>query len=385
MKLLKEIADFYRFFWGTTEEDKKIIFYAESEVYYPNFEGIIEELIGNNQHTICYITSDPNDPVLKRSEERIKTFYIKKLISFLMLFIKCKVFVMTLPDLNQYHIKRSMNPVHYVYVFHSPVSTHMIYLYGAFDYYDSVLCVGQHHIREIRKHEELYDLPPKELVKAGYYRLERIYAEYQKYIAKRSPVGEKTTILIAPSWGKKSILESCGERLVKLLLDKGYEVIVRPHPETVKRFPKLIDNIAKKYDDNPNFTLEWSIVSFESLLSSDILICDYSGIALEYAFGTERPVLFLDVPYKKRNEKFRELGIEPLELSCRSIIGVVVSPEKLDTIPRNIEKLKADQMKYKERIAKIREQNVYAFGHSSEIGAKHIDDLANKNYETPSV
>ncbi len=72
-----------------------------------------------------------------------------------------------------------------------------------------------------------------------------------------------------------------------------------------------------------------------------------------------------------------ELDMEPLELAIRSKIGVVVSPEKLDTVPQVIEKLKVDQIKYKERIAKLREQNVYAFGHSSKIGAEHIIDLAN--------
>lgn len=376
MKLLKEIAHFYRFFWETPKAEKRIIFYAEREIYYWNFEGLIEELIGNYQQTICYITSDPDDPVLKRSEPRVKTFYLKNLMAFFMAFVKCKVFVMTMTDLHQFHYKRSINPVHYVYVFHSPVSTHMIYRYGAFDYYDSILCVGPHHIKEIRKHEELYDLPSKRLVKAGYYPLERIYAEYKKCLADQSLAGKKSSVLIAPSWGVGNILDSCGEHLVELLLERGYEVIVRPHPETIRRSPKLIDMLAMKFGNHPRFTLERSIISVDSLLRSDVLICDYSGVGLKYAFATERPVLFLDVLYKIRNDNYKELGIEPLELSIRSKIGVIVLPEKLDSVPQVIEKLKGEQMEYKERIVKLREQNVFAFGHSSEIGAKHIIDLA---------
>lgn len=375
--MLKQIAHFYRFFWKTPKAEKRIVFYAEHEIYYRNFEGLIEELIGNYQQTICYITSDPNDPVLQRSEPRIKTFYLRNLMAFFMVFVKCKVFVMTMTDLHQFHLKRSIHPVHYVYVFHSPVSTHMIYRYGGFDYYDSILCVGPHHIEEIRKHEELHDLPRKELVKAGYYPLERIYTEYQKYLVEDSPAEKKSTVLIASSWGVGNILESCGERLVELLLEKGYEVIVRPHPETVRRSPKLIDMLAIRFGNNHAFALERSIITIDSVLRSDVLICDYSGLGLKYAFGTERPVLFLDVPYKIRNENYKELGIEPLELSIRSRIGVIVLPEELDTIPQVIEKLKAGQMEYKEDIAKLREQNIFAFGHSSEIGAKHIIDLAN--------
>ncbi len=48
----------------------------------------------------------------------------------------------------------------------------------------------------------------------------------------------------------------------------------------------------------------------DSLLRADVLICDISGIALEYVFGTERPVLFLDVPLKIHNPRFKELEKE---------------------------------------------------------------------------
>ena len=161
-------------------------------------------------------------------------------------------------------------------------------------------------------------------------------------------------MLIAPSWGAENVLESCGENLVELLLEKGYEVIVRPHPETVRRTPKLIDTLNTKFGKNLSFTLERSVATYDSLLRADVLICDSSGVVLEYAFGTDRPVLFLDVPYMIRNDIFMELDMEPLELAIRSKIGVVVSPEKLDAVPQVIEKLKIDQMKYKERIAKLR-------------------------------
>jgi len=375
MKLLKEIEGFYNFFWKIPEEEKKIVIYAEHNGYYPNYEGLIKELISKNKQNICYITSDPHDPILTKSNPGIKAFYIKNLLPFFMLFIKCKVFIMTMPDLNQFHIKRSINPVHYVYIFHAIVSTHMMYRGGSFDYYDSILCVGPHHIEEIRKYEELHKLPCKKLIKAGFYRLERIYAKYKEYLIEKSIIEKNYTILIAPSWGANNIIESCGKPLVKLLLKKGYKVIVRPHPETIRRFPKLIETLAIEFGDNPDFYLERSIATDDSVLKSDILICDCSGIALEYAFGTERPVLFLDVPYKIRNEKFKELDIEPLELFVRKKIGIIVSPKKLDTIPQVIAKLKSEEVEYKERIIRLREKYIYNFGHSSKISAKYIIDL----------
>ncbi len=69
------------------------------------------------------------------------------------------------------------------------------------------------------------------------------------------------------------------------------------------------------------------------------------------------------------------MGIEPLELSLRTEIGVIVPPEKLDTVPQVISELVANSAVYKKRITKLRRQNVYAFGYSSNIGARFIINM----------
>lgn len=379
MKLLiREIRDFIRFFWKVPKPEKDIVFYSEHEGYYPNFEGIINELIDTHQQTLCYITSDPNDPILQTPETRIKSFYFNKLLPFFMVMVNCRAFIMTMTDLNQLHLKRSANPVHYFYVFHSLVSTHMMYLEGAFDHYDTVFCVGPHHVEEIRKREEHADLPAKNLVEAGYYRLERIYENHEKYSEQTQSHDAKPTVLIAPSWGDENLLESCGERLIDLLLETGHNVIARPHPETVRRSPELMTLFRSRFGNNPDFTLETSVATDDSLLKADILICDCSGIALEYAFGTERPVLFVDVPLKIRNPKYEDLEIVPLELALRDKIGVVVSPNDIDSIPPTIEKLRTEKESYKENISDLRAKNVCAFGRSSEIGARCIIDFVKR-------
>ncbi len=370
----REVKDFYRFFYKTSKEKRDIIFYAEHGGYFSSFEGMIGEFTDKYNKDICYITSDPNDAILKTSNPKIHSYYINKLLPFLMAFINCKVFVMTLTDLNQFHLKRSANPVHYVYVFHALVSTHMMYNNGAFDHYDSILCVGPHQIDEIRKYEEIHSLKKKKLIKAGYHRLERIYQSYKKY--QKEQKSNKKLILIAPSWGKDNILELCGKPLIKILLDAGYRVIARPHPEARRRSPDLIASISSEFKDNPDFVLEASTKGDTSILEADVLVSECSGITLEYAFGTERPVLFIDTPIKIKNEKYKELDIEPLELLLRSKIGVVVSPKDLEKVPQVIEQLITEKSNYKEQIASLREKSVYSFGHSSEVGAEHIFNLA---------
>lgn len=141
------------------------------------------------------------------------------------------------------------------------------------------------------------------------------------------------------------------------------------------RNPQVINLLETKFGSNPDFTLERSIATDDSLLKSDVLICDCSGVALEYAFGTERPVLFLDVPYKIQNEKYEELDMQPLEVAMRAKVGVIISPEKLAMVPKVIARLQAEQAQYKQRIAKLKEKYLYAFGQSTKIGAEYVVKL----------
>ena len=382
MTFFKELAHFFRFFRKTEEKDKQVVFYAEHRGYYPNFEGIIDELLEKYEQPVCYITSDPGDPVFQHPDPKLKAFYIDKLLAFFMISIKCKVYIMTLTDLDRYHLKRSPHPVHYVYVFHSMVSTHMMYRWGAFDHYDSILCVGPHHIKEFREHEKQQNLPAKTLVEAGYYRLERIHAKYRKQQdEKKDALPGKPVVLVAPSWGKENVIESHGKELVNILLKNDYDVIVRPHPETVRRYPEVLDALESEFKDNSSFFLERSVATDDSLLKADVLISDCSGVTLEYAFGTERPVIFLDVPYKIKNERYKELGMEPLELSLMSKIGIKVSPGKLDSLSGVIDRFIKEKETFKEQIVREREKNVFAFNRSSAVSARHIMDILKEGEE----
>ena len=368
-----ELKNLYRFF-KLRKSEKEIVFYAEHAGYYPSFEGILKELDLQTDKKICYITSDINDPILKNNNPKINSFYIKKFLSVFMVLVNCKVFVMTLTDLNQFHLKRSINDVKYIYVFHALVSSHMMYRQGAFDHYDTILCVGPHHEKEIRKREKDLNLKPKKLIQAGYYRLERISDNY-KNLNSTIIVVPKTdgkSILVAPSWGEQNIIESCGIEIVQKLLDLNYKVTLRPHPEITRRKPELLKKYFDKFASNKNFTLETNVAGDESMLKADLLITDLSGIALEYAFGTKRPVLFIDLPKKIQNKNYKDLGIEPFELSIRNQIGILIKQSELNNLGEIVKNLISQKDFYKEKIEEITKRSVYEFGNSSKVGAKVI-------------
>ena len=363
-------------------DERSIVFYSEDILSFVYFEQIIHELTGNMGQQICYLTSAKNDPILKSENKNIKSFYIGdseivKLKFFLEL--KVKVLIMTMPDLGTYHIKRSkVFPVHYVHVFHAMNSTHRNYRKGAFDHFDSIFCTGYHHVQEIKATEQLYNLKQKNLVECGYGLLDKLQKTKPLQNQEMHTKDGRKKILIAPSWGKNGLLETVGMNLVKILLDAGYHVTVRPHPMTVQKWPKIISRIENTFKDDSNFEMEKDVSSFESLYSTYGLISDWSGIGFEYAFVCERPVIYVDVPHKNNNPDYNKIPYEPLESSIRNLIGSVISPNDLDNIPKIIESTYENVDLFKTKVKEIRNETVFNFGQSGIKCAQEIVKILDK-------
>ena len=359
-------------------DERSIVFYSENSVIlYPYVEEVIREL-QNRDQKVCYLTSSKDDPILKNKNENVRVFYIgdselEKMNFFLRL--KAKMLIMTMPDLGSYHIKRSkVFPVHYVYVFHTIASTHMEFQKSAFDQFDSMFCVGPHQIQELRATEQLYNLKQKNLVECGSGLIDKLIRsrsslpQQQNFLSKNN----KKNILIAPSWGKQNLLESIGIELVKILLDAGYNVTVRPHPMTIKKSPKIIKQILEKFEENPDFLLDTKTSSFEQLFSSYALITDWSGIGDEYAFVCERPVIYVDVPKKAYNKEYEKIGLVPFEISIRDKIGEIITVQNIETIPERIEFLYGTNNNFENKIQKIRNDSIFNIGESGKVTANEI-------------
>ena len=369
-------------------DERSIVFYSESSVIlYPYVEEIIREL-QNRDQKICYLTSSKDDPILKNENKNIGVFYIgdseiEKMKFFLRL--KAKVLIMTMADFGTYHIKRSKAfPVHYIYTFHSINSPLMGFhsgkiSKGAFNHFDTIFCVGPHQIQEFRATEQLYNLKQKNLVECGYGLFDKLIRlrsslPQQNFLSKNN----KKNVLIAPSWGKQNLLESMGIKLIKILLDAGYHVTVRPHPMTIKKSSKIIKQIKEKFEKNPDFLLDTNTSSFDQLLSSFALITDWSGIGYEYAFVCERPVIYVDVPKKAYNKEYEKIGLEPFEISIRDKIGEIVSIQNIETIPERIEFLYGHINNFQNKIQKIRNNAIFNIGESGKVMANEIIRIINE-------
>jgi|TARA_Y100001949_G_scaffold172335_1_gene176176 YidC/Oxa1 family membrane protein insertase len=360
---------------------RSIVFYAENAGSIVHLQPLIDELTENLEREVCYLTSNPSDPILTRKNNKVHAFYIGSGTARTKMFLSLSadVLVMDMPDLETFHIKRSKtHPVHYIYVFHSMFSVHSYLRKGAVDNFDTIFCVGPHHVKEIRAAEDVYGLKTKNLIEYGYVRLDTLLEETSTLRQKISVNDNKKHIIIAPSFGVDSLLETKSLQIIKILLDAQCRVTVRPHPITTRKSPHIIKKIKDNFQDNPDFILETDISSYDSFYASDCMISDWSGVSMEYAFALEQPVLFVDVPKKINNPNFEDIHCEPIEINIRKQIGDVISPDQLDNISEKINSLLENLDKFKKQIKEIRSKTVYNIGRSRIVGAKHIVKIADE-------
>lgn len=371
----KETGDFSRLLDESTKKIRTVVFYSERDIYFQYYEGLINAIIKNSDLDICYITSDPTDPQLKTTNPRIKPFYIRNSLVSLFARLGAKVLVMTMTDLDNFHIKKPPYVKNCIYVFHAISSTHLGYSYGAFDHYDTVFCVGPHHISELKKAEEIFKTKPKTLIECGYHRLERIYEDHQRLMLAQEPKKrDRKIILIAPTWGNSCILETCICEVIDVLEGTEYDVYIRPHPEFIKRRESIVAAMEKRVKKSKNIRMELDLVSDINIHNADVLITDYSGIAFEYAFGTERPVLFINTPLKADNPRYKELEIEPVDLVLRNLTGVSVNMDEIPGIVPIISSFIKEYPDYQKRIIKCRKSHIFNWMSSAEAGARYIID-----------
>ena len=370
-----------KLFFSQPKQNRDIVFYAEDDFSFIHFKELINILTGTYKKKVSYLTSQIDDPVLNLENENFSSFYIGKGFIRTSTFFRmdAELFIMTMPDLETFHLKRSkVWDVHYVYVFHAMVSAHSNYRTGAFDHYDTIFLSSPYQESEIRKTEEYYNLTPKKLVKYGYPQLESLITEVQQWRAVNSEYDieqKQARVIVAPSWSEYGILETIGISLVGILLDAGFNVTVRPHPHTTNHRPDIISKLENNYSSFTDFELQTDTRDKASLYRADLMISDWSGIGMEYAFSCERPVIYIDVPKKCLNPDAEKILGKSVEESIRKQIGIIVSPDELDRLPDIINECFRDKKMYTDNAIKLREKYVFNLGSSTATGAEYLHDL----------
>lgn len=365
----REKADFKRF---QKYESKQVVFYSEKNGFYKYFQNVIELILKKTDIVIHYITSDPADEVFKLQNDNFQVYYIgeNKLI-VLMMKMDADMVIMTTPDLQKYHIKRSMirNDIEYVYMDHGIGSLNLMLRKHALDYFDTIFASNNLAYQEMRRQEEIYGLKERTILKYGYGLIDNMISAYEKQKSVQSDV---KTILIAPSWQEDNILDSCIDVILSNLLGKGYHVILRPHPQYVKHFEEKLKVLENRYAEHADFCLQTDFSSNETVFNANILMTDWSGIAYEYSFVTLKPTLFINTPMKVMNPDYEEIGITPFDIVIRDQVGISMELEQLQNIHEVVENLLNEKAYSEESLREIREKYLYNISNSAEVGADYI-------------
>ena len=376
---IREKQDIMRF----RAANKHLVFYALTSGQYKFYKNIIEYILEHSNIIIHYLTNDPDDAIFLQENERLIAYYAsqQKTIS-LMLKLDTDILATTVPDLQSYHIKRSIvrDDIEYIYVFHTITSTHLTLKERALDHFDTLFCVGPHQVTELRRREELAGLPKRNLVKTGYCLYDQLV---ESYASIPFVIHEKPRVLIAPSWHDDNILEVCIDKILEELVERGYSIKVRPHPQYTRLFPKRMEALVERYtrytmSGEIEFELDFS--GNESIYSSDLLITDWSNIAFEFSYCTLKPCIFINTPMKVMNSNYKLYNLEVLDISLRDKVGVSVDVEEIKNLNSIVANMLINKESYKDQIKQTVQKYLYYPGQSGEAGGRYIiKQLGKKN------
>lgn len=336
---------------------KKYVIYNEGLQYINTFKPVCDEF-EKRQIELSYYTSAESDPLLTAGYNFVKTEFIgegNKAFAKLNM-LSAGFVLMTTPGLNVYQLKRSRNVKHYSNVVHAASDPTMMRLF-ALDYFDSVLCTGDYQKEDIRTLEEQRGITKKDLVTVGC-----SYLDYNKIKIDSIPAEENHpfTVLVSPSWGPSSLLSKYGEKLLTPLVNTGWRIIVRPHPQSKKAEPKILEDLQAKYAGNSNVEWDFNKDNTPSMKKSDIMISDFSGIIYDYTFLCDKPVMYVNADldlmvYDAYDLKDKANGKEIWQFQKLKEFGIELKEEYFNNIKEVIQNA-SDSAVLKELRSKARSE-----------------------------
>lgn len=348
---------------------RHIVIYGESANYWGTFRPLLEEF-GRRGVPVEYLTSSEDDPCFTANLPECITcrFIGKGNAAYTALnFLEADVLVLTTPGVGVLQIRRSKGVKKYIHVLHAIGDMHNYKLFS-FDYYDAVICNGDYQVKSIRALEALRGTTPKELPIAGCPYLDGL-------VAKREAMGnvgpDANCVLVAPTWGRLSMLTRYGAAVPRALAEAGFDVILRPHPQSFISDAGLMERLQKELAPYKNITWDRNPDGFYSLSRASVLISDYSSVIFDFAFVFFRPVItfYTDEHNPDSFEAF-DLPHPRWNSQVLADLGITTPEPDLERLPELVRNLAADA-EWSARIRAIRDENIANFG----CAAKPVVDV----------
>lgn len=294
-------------------------------------------------------------------------------------YLKAKILVMTTPQLDVLHLKRSKDVDYFIHLIHSPVDVFK-YRPFSFDFFDCIMCSGYYQIDHIRMIEKERNLKSKNLLETGLVYFDELLKTKQETNLFNDKKNDQKIILVAPTWGRSSLLNKAGFDFIKILIDAGLEVILRPHPQSYISDLELIKDIEVNFDKSERFSIDNNPTAQESMEKAHLMISDVSGIIFDFTFIYEKPVvtfksivaenslLEINTLNKDKTEK-----IKIWEIENKSKISNEISVDEINNLPQIIKKTL--QKDFQISIQKLRDKSVFNYGYAGKIASRQLQKI----------
>jgi hypothetical protein len=358
---------------AVSSEKIPFVIYSDNKRYWNIFEPICRELDKRGMKVV-YMTQSPDDPALNNPYENISAEFIGETNkAFVRLnFLEATMLLSTTPGLDVYQWKKSKGVKYYVHILHAAGEVVLYRMFGI-DYYDALLLSGEYQVDEVRQLEKMRNLPEKECYVVGLPYMD----EMVKRLKESGPAApHERTVLLAPSWGPSAIFSKFGGDIIGKLLDTGYHVIVRPHPQSFVSEKEMLDKIMEKYPESDR--LEWNrdVDNFEVLKRADILISDFSGVTFDFALVYDKPIIYADTEFDTAPYDAWWLNKEVWTLTALPRIGMKLTEDMMDSMKNMIDTCIEDP-KYAEGRKQVRSETWCYY----EEGTKRTVDWLMNKYE----
>ncbi len=348
-----------------------LVIFSDDKRYWQIFEPVCRALDARGFDTV-YMTASPDDPALTAPYPHLHAEFIgtgNKPFARLN-FLKATLLLSTTPGLDVYQWKRSRDVRWYIHMLHGPE----VICYRSFgvDFYDALLLSSRNQVDEIRALEKLRNEPEKETRIVGVPYWDDMKARLDSAASSDAPC---PTVLLAPSWGRISIFNRFGARVIKYLLETGYHIIVRPHPQSFTSERQMLEGIMREYPESEQ--LEWNrdIDNFDVLNRSDIMISDLSGVIFDFAIVHDKPVICAATDWDPSPYDIWWLDMPLWTQSVVPRIGPILTEENLPRLKQLIDDCLASDV-YTAGRQSVREE---AWTHQGD-GAKNVADYLVEKY-----
>lgn len=276
---------------------------------------------------------DPNEVLVLTeyplSNTKINTKNIRSVnsvqLALIYKFSKANFIFTSTPGLDNHHLKKKSSPeVKYIFVHHSPISHHFGYREKDFVHFDFVLCFTKIQMEEISK-----------ISKAHKNKITGLPYEYSKINKEKKRIQPftKSSIIIAPTWGKMSLLYSSDLiEIIHLLLNNNYSVTLSPHPESLKQDAKALKKIKKSLKDLNGFTIDLKGAIKKNISSYQYMLSDTSGACIDFYLITNRKGIVFTEYKKCRNKNFKKICENVTEVNYTTEYAYTIDTQPMDNL-----------------------------------------------------